>query len=209
MQRLRSALPYVELANTDDDLLNESAEIILMASAFEQVFRADASAYKLTKKFGVLFNACGSVTVSAVTPVRPGIKLDEDPTYAAEQPNWWIHRKWVEELYDLRSKLVHRGVPTSRPWGWSPAEHLVMAAFVFPVVVKGLLEREGHYVRSEDDDVRCESIDKLLAVTEWHRDSDDGRTTRWDGTVSRVRRDRMFARAFASALRDASIAETE
>lgn len=39
-----------------------------------------------------------------------------------------------------------------------------MAALVFPLVVKLLLEREGHYVLTDDDRDWCFAVDKLLAV---------------------------------------------
>src|SRR5436305_12512262 len=55
INRLRTALPFVQLANTDDDFMMGLAEAILMGSAFEQLLRADASAYRLSRKFGVLF----------------------------------------------------------------------------------------------------------------------------------------------------------
>ena len=54
-----------------------------------------------------------------------------------------MHKKWVEELYDVRSKVAHRGTTASREWGWSIHEHLVMAAHVFPLAVKLLLVQEG------------------------------------------------------------------
>jgi hypothetical protein len=48
-------------------------------------------------------------------------------------------------LYDVRSKVVHKGDHTGRSWGWDIAEHLVMAGHVFPLVVKLMLEQDGHY----------------------------------------------------------------
>jgi hypothetical protein len=50
IEQLRTALPFVELANTDEDFMTEHAEAILMGSAFEQVLAGDGSAYKLSKK---------------------------------------------------------------------------------------------------------------------------------------------------------------
>jgi hypothetical protein len=51
----------------------------------------------------------------------------------------------MEELYDVRSKAAHRGHHQQRQWGWSLPEHLLMAAFVFPLTVKLLLQHDGHY----------------------------------------------------------------
>lgn len=199
--RLRTALPFVELANTDEDFMNEHAEAILMGSAFEQLLAGDASAYKLGKKFGKLFEAFGSATVEDVKRARPGIEIDtSSPEIAAAQPKWWVHRKWMEELYDVRSKVVHKGHHAGRQWGWAVGEHLVMAAHVFPLTVKLLLEPEGHYTLTDDDRARCLAVDALLAATQWVGDRDDddrddsGRS--WHETMSKVKRNVAFDKAF-------------
>lgn len=70
LERLRTALPFIELANTDDEFMTEHAEAILMGSAFEQLLAGDASAYKLGKKFGELFGQFGSVTVDDALKAR-------------------------------------------------------------------------------------------------------------------------------------------
>lgn len=175
VRRLRYALPFVSLGNTDDDLMSEDAEAILMGSAFEQLLRGAGSAYKLGRAFGTLFGSCGSVTVEDAKISRPGIEIDTStPTRAAAQPKWWVHRKWMEELYDVRSKSVHEGTAVGRTWGWSPSEHLVMAAWVFPLAVKPLLQRDGCYTFSDDDKCRCLAVDKLLAATGWGEETEGG-----------------------------------
>lgn len=175
IQRLKFALPFVSLANTDDDSMEEAAEAILMGSAFEQLLKGDASAYKLARKFGVLFEACGTVTVEDARKVRPGIQIDGSTAErAAAQPKWFVHRKWMEELYDVRSKVVHRGTPAGPSWGWTLSEHLVMAAWTFPLAVKLLLAREGHYALTHEDRARCLSVDKLLGAVDWSRPTEEG-----------------------------------
>ena len=174
IDRLRTALPFVELANTDDDLMTDRAEAILMGSAFEQLLQGNASAYKLGRKFGALFGSCGSVTVAEAMKVRPAIEIDTSaPDRVAAQPTWWVHRKWMEELYDVRSKVVHQGTAFARPWGWSLFEHLVMAAHAFPLAVKLLLQREDYYTFTNDDQAACRVIDRILASSTWWSDPDD------------------------------------
>ncbi len=69
--------------------------------------------------------------------------------------------------YFHTSAVAHGEWRASRTWGWSPFEHLVMAAFVFPLVVKLGLAHEGHYALSRDDDIRCRAIDGLLSLPKW------------------------------------------
>jgi hypothetical protein len=192
MGRLHGALPFVALANTDDDLITGGAEAILMGSAFEQLLRGDASAYKLGRTFGGWFRRFGSVTVEQARLSRPGIEIDTSrPEYATAQPKWYVHRKWMEELYDLRTQSVHKGTTHGRTWGWSVEEHLVMAAWVFPLVVKVLLESEGHYKLTEDDVGHCLAVDKFLSITGWGEEANNG-PTRWHDVVSKTIRDYKF-----------------
>lgn len=98
------------------------------------------------------------------------------------QEGWWVHQKWIEELYGLRNKAVHEGPGvSSRKWAWAPNEHLAMAAFAFPLTVKALLATEGHYSLTDQDNSHCAAIDKLLVATEW--DADDRKTN--DGSTWR------------------------
>ena len=168
---LRTTLPFVELANTDDDFMTEHAEVILMASAYEQLLHGDASKYKLGKNLAALFGQFGSVTVADAQKVRSGITIDDSDTErAAAQPKWWVHQKWIEELYGMRNKVAHKGSYGGRPWGWTISEHLVMAAYVFPLAVKLLLEREGHYALTDTDRGGCLAVDQLLAWAQWVED---------------------------------------
>jgi hypothetical protein len=195
----RVSLPFVGLANTDDDLMDEPAEAILMACAFEHLFNADGQKRKLTERFGDLFAPYGGVTVANALKVRPGIMIDQsDPARAASQPNWWVHQKWIEELYDVRNKSAHKGTTAGRTWGWTPFEHLVMAAFTFPLALKLLLAAEGHYAVTGEDIAKCKTVDTLLAVSRW--DTRNGENfSDWHQILAKEQSDQRFAAAFEKA----------
>lgn len=201
IDRLRTALPFVELANTDDEFMTEHNEAILMASAFEQLFDADAKKYTLSTRFGDLFAQFGDVTVGDAMKSRSGISVDKsEPARAAAQPGWWVHKKWIEELYDVRSKVVHHGDHKVRDaWGWNIAEHLVMAAHVFPLVVKQVLEKEGYYKLTDADRSACLAVDPLLAATHWVDAPDEGDAEEsgrsWQKILSKSKLDVVFDRA--------------
>jgi hypothetical protein len=71
---LSIALSFFALANTDNEVMLPEAEIILMGSAFEQLFHTDG-AYKLCRKFGALFNPYGTVTVERLSQIVRTLKL--------------------------------------------------------------------------------------------------------------------------------------
>ena len=108
MNNLASAMRFAALANTDDDLMALNAEAILMGSAFDQLLLGGrkSSARNLGLRFAALFRKFVTATVTEAVGVRPDIEID--PRYAAAQPSWPVHRKWIEELYDARRQGVHR-----------------------------------------------------------------------------------------------------
>lgn len=109
-----------------------------------------------------------------------------------------MHRKWIEELYNVRSKSVHKGAAHMETCGWHPTEHLVMAAWVFPMAVKCLLQRDGHYTITDDDRARCLTVDKLLATTGWAED--DGYGSKWSQIVSETREHHLLEIAIQNTL---------
>lgn len=203
-QVLRAALAFFNLANTDSDVMMEETELILMGSVFEQLFDAENSAYRLGKKFGELFKPYGSVTVETALGVRPGIKLD--PENEAAQKQWFVHQKWMEELHQLRSKYIHGESTTKRDWGWIRLEHLIMAAFVFPLSVKLLLSQEGHYTLTDDDIGSCHAIDQLLTKANWWEVvGSQSNATVWQETLFEAKSDFSWEKAiqgFADSIKE-------
>lgn len=185
IRRLVPALSFFNLANTDYEPMQPEAEVILIGSAFEQLL-GTSGAHDLSCKMGELFKAYGSVSVDGVLASRPGIDLDAK--YQTQQKQWFIHRKWAEELYDLRSKLIHGESTSKRNWGWTLLEHLIMGAFVFPLAVKLMLAQEGHYKLAENDEALCRAVDVLLDKTDWKRviGSNSDATT-WRETIRKVK----------------------
>lgn len=194
IRRLKAALSFFSLASTDSEAMVPEAEVILMASAFEQLLEG-YGAWKLGGKFSDLFNPFGAVTVTQALPTRGGIVVN--PKYESAQKAWFVHRKWIEELYDLRSAFAHGNAPSARSWGWLRPEHLVIAAFTFPLTVKLCLKQEGHYTLTRDDKVRRGALDLLLAATNWHEFRESNLTI-WQNQLNEVRRKLRIEKAVAA-----------
>lgn len=199
-ERLRTALPFVELANTDDDFMTEHNEAILMASAFEQMFDAEGSKYNLSTRFAELFKPFGHVEVRQAIGARPGISVDTSTSErAAAQQLWFVHQKWIEELYDVRNKVVHTGSHTARAWGWHIAEHMVMAAHVFPLTLKLMLAKDGFYAFTEADRAASLATDSLLLATQWVDDEESRHSDEapsWRSILAKANMDVAFERAW-------------
>jgi hypothetical protein len=180
-RRLIPAMSFFGLANTDADGMLSEAEVVLMGSAFEQLLEAE-SAIDLSRKLGDIFQDYGSVLVRDAIDSRRGILID--PDYADAQLEWFVHRKWIQELHQLRSYYVHGEDYLSREWGWSPKEHLAIGAFLFPLVVKLFLQSEGFYELNECDELRYIAIDRLLVANDWGSSQDNPNAGTWQQVLS-------------------------
>ena len=189
IKNILAAMSFFSLASTDSSFMRRDAETILMGSAFEQLFSTDG-AYKLCKRFGELFNSYGTVNVQRGLETRHGIQLDS--RHEESQKQWFMHQKWIEELYDLRSCYIHGEALKNREWGWLPPEPLIMAAFVFPLVVKIMLSNEEFYTLSRREKGSCRAVDKLLAQTEWYEDNEDRNSTNWQTILGESRWNEAF-----------------
>jgi hypothetical protein len=195
LSRLRAALSFLSLANTDSDAMLPEAEIILMISAYEQLLAPrETGARPLAQALSAVLDRFGSVTVEQALNNRPGIALG--PRCEKEQRSWRVHRKWLEEMYHLRNSYAHGNSITSRRWGWLPEEHLVIAALVFPLALKLLLLAERHYEITRQDELMCVALDGLLGQSGWREPAETARNcTRWEEVLMNARSANRVARA--------------
>jgi hypothetical protein len=181
--------------------MQQDAEVILMGAAFEQLMER-YGARELSEAVGKLLQSyAGPKVGEAIAATRPSIVLH--PKFEADQKAWPVHRKWVEELYHLRSHYIHGGDVNARTWGWHPLEHLVMGAFAFPLLVKLLLTAESHYKLTEDDEGSLRAIDKLLAGRDWGKMvGSHSNATGWQKTLMDARHDLVRHRVVAQIVEE-------
>lgn len=197
-RRIRTASRFFLLANSDDDFYNEETELVLLGAAFEMLLNADG-AYCVSSKFGDLLEEFQTTTVKQAREVRSGITID--PKYESAQDEWATHRKWIEELHQLRSTIIHGDNPKKRGWGWSLHEHLVMGAFVFPLAVKARLQCGGLYKLTQEDEIRCRAVDQILPRRNWevHVDERGNTATVWDQAIIDASQNSIIERALRTA----------
>lgn len=180
-RRLMQSIWLYNLACSDSYRISLEREIILMVSAFEQLFSRCQGANDLACKVSALLDSYGSVIVDNCSRIN-NIKLTNNKENI--EKGWYLHRKWIQELHRLRSCYMHGDDTTRRKWGWSVLEHSLMAAFVFPLVVKILLAQESKYSISEADKVRIGAIDILLNTQDWFKPDPATGISIWKKTIN-------------------------
>lgn len=227
-RRLLQAISLFNQAHTDSDAVLPEREIILLASAFEQLFANCNGAEDLACKVSTLLDSYGAIKVADSARSN---QIELSKGRQSQEQAWFLHRKCVQELYHLRNDFTHGNDPARRSWGWSVLEHLVMASFVFPLLVKILFAAKSKYSltredtigpsapmtdflrhSTEPDVIRLEVIDRLLNETDWG--AVIGNHSKWTEVIqtytnnrSRERRRNLFLAQWSEADNDSLEAE--
>lgn len=197
------SLPYFLLGHAETSELPETACIMLSALAFERLLDLStaspvtANANAVAESFAEVWAAHARRTVANAKRV----KVDPHVKYGPRQPGWPVHRKWMKELYEVRSAEVHGKVKPEFSRNWTAEQHLVVAAFVYPLAIKLLLANEGNYVMTEVELGACDALDDLL-------DSHWGKGWKqppgWSSILSMSEQSRVLRRIISEALDEAT-----
>ena len=134
---LTDALFFFNRANTDDNLISEYQEIVMMVSAFQRVLGCrTAKENELIDKFISTYNPKSDFNINQSKRIK-NISMP-------------LRKAWLKDFYQLRNDYAHGKRISGRPRIWTPQEHLLLGAYSFPLLVKILLG-EKYYNLSEDD----------------------------------------------------------
>jgi len=170
LERTESALPFFAMANTDASSASPGSELMMLVAAYERLLGpSSGSKIGFSQSVGQLLGPFGNKKTvedarKAGRPVDPRMCPGKEDELSAAP----VHQGWAYDLYQARSEATHhkpQKVGTSR--GWSPFEHLVMGAVLFPLLVK-LLLKDGDFCQLAPRDVyRLRAVDRILIEQDW------------------------------------------
>lgn len=186
-----SSLELFLLAHAETPALDWDTCVILSAMAFERLLEPNpTTAQGIAVAFAELWKPYTTRTIDQAKRVKP------DPQWVQVQQPWPLHRKWMKELYEARSSQTHRGPRPEFSRNWAEEQHIVIAAFAYPLAVKLMLAAAGLYELSDEEMGACDALDKLL-------DSDWGRGWRkppeWSKLLSLSEQSRRLKRSMEEA----------
>lgn len=128
-----------DCANTDSDLVTPYVELVLTCSAFERLFEIDsASESKFAKKFLKLLE----VQTENKCPEKRNV--------------------WIRDFFQTRNQLAHGKTKSLMKSKWPINEHLLLATYIFPILVKISLQNDKCYVLTDDDRFDIYLFDLLI-----------------------------------------------
>jgi hypothetical protein len=194
---IETALDMFLLGHSEAPELDDHTCVMLSAMALERLLEPKLrSAKGNAEALAELFNRFPHRPMSASTWMQC------DPKFQSDQASWPLHRKWMKELYEARSSKAHRGPKPEFSSNFEPEKHLVIAAFVFPVVIKLKLADAGLYILSSDEIASCEVLDELI-------DSDWGtgfeNPPQWPRILDQAQASRSLRAVIIKALQEVNI----
>jgi hypothetical protein len=130
---------------------------MVSAMAFERLLQPpNSTAQGVASAFGDYWIPFSRIQIANAKRIRA------DQKYASDQQDWPLHRKWMKELYEARSAAAHRGPRSEFSQNWAAWQHLVIAAFAYPLMVKLRLAEDGFYSPSDHELGSYEAFDQLL-----------------------------------------------
>ena len=163
-ERLLASVPLFNLANTDSNVVAERTELILLCSAFERLLDSKPKMNAIVENFSTALASATEVDRSEVGRIPENKYQKFNGTRSV----------WMADFFSQRGSLAH-GHPSSSPhFIWSIQEHLLLGAFVFPLLVKLRLASASLYDLNRWDHAHLNAFDQLAAHEDLFAETTDG-----------------------------------
>lgn len=215
--RVADSLRLFVRANSDNSSVDAQSELIDTVSAFSRLvneWKAEATVdgFHALLPSG-LSQGVGDLEQVYDTSTCKGERLADARINQSLLNGASLRQIWLRDAFSLRHQFGHGHVLTSRyPSSWSLSEHLLLAAWIFPVVVKALLVANGLYSFSSQDRFRNWSFDSLLLLEPFAglapQDSSEEPRPCWQAEMSNLEW-RFAAEELVQLYRDRERSETE
>jgi hypothetical protein len=147
------------LANTDNALIAPEAEIVLLHSAFDAIFRDVGDNPKERTK---VFQAYMGRALKTIADLQDDSCLADLIIKHDNGKNRSLIEHWIKDFKLTRGHHAHGGTSRNYPGLWSQPNHLVLGSFVLPLLVKKRLESAGFYTWSHEDYANLSAFEGLI-----------------------------------------------
>src|SRR6185437_15265122 len=191
--RFEEAIQQFGSANTDSPDILPETEAVNTVGAFERLFDlSHGKEDELAASFLRSFSPTQSVEPASSARVLNAPSPDKYTKRGS------MREVWIRDFFQLRGQHAHGKIAPQLVSLWALREHLLLAAFIFPLVVKSLLAETSDYRLTAEDIVRVDAFEALL---ERNHFADGGQE--WNDTIGGVRQRRWIS-AYAAQSDDGS-----
>jgi hypothetical protein len=152
------AIRHFVNANTDRPNLGPADEVVSTVSAFQRLFKVAGGSNTDKKSRDAFLKALGEIPAQ-----EPILNRREVPREKLRSRRG-LRDVWMEDLCVVRGSLAHGHREGAYRSFWSRIEHLLLAAFVFPLVAKLRLRDLALYALRPEDEEGLHGIDHLIGA---------------------------------------------
>ena len=157
------AIFWFNRANTDSDTITKEIEAVEIVGAFERLLGlVGGDERSLRRAFIEAF--VPKEELSCAASRRASIQRFKGCSSVREA--------WIADLFRLRGDHSHGRKKPRYPSTWSLDEHLLLAAFAFPLLAKQLLSTRGLYVPTRNDVAHVSAFEHLASINPFERPVD-------------------------------------
>lgn len=171
-ERCYESIWWFNKANTDSAQVTPQEEVVFSVSAFERLLDSRTGVLEdLVPPFLELVNPSESVSIDKCTKslgrLRGKVKSSS------------IREAWLRDLVILRHNHAHgMKAPGYHPC-WSIEEHLLLASYIFPLMVKRMLHRNLLYRPTSEDEVDINAFESLANADLFSPQTSPDGSERW------------------------------
>ena len=157
--RLKDALQVLVGANTASPDVSVRTELVESVGAFSRLFGVWKERETVAAFVGILPPLLEADVVSY------GTRVTRDPLRKMLSSGGSLREAWQTDAYILRGQYAH-GHVDDPPYtsAWTLHEHLMLAAYIFPLTVKATLAAAGEYRWTERDQAHSDAFDTLVTL---------------------------------------------
>ncbi len=157
-RHLKEAIFFYNMANTDNyEATIREFELLFLVGAIQQLLDVKSKVHSLRTEFLKVFK-----------PLRNVVPKLRNPYYKEKgvgkgEPEKCVARNWIEDIYNLRHKPAH-GKLSGHESKWKLQDHLLLSTYIFPLLLKRILEGKQIYVWTEEDQFNEDAFEELAYI---------------------------------------------
>jgi len=152
-------------ANSDSNRIFLQDEMVLFLSAFQRLLMCKSSDVdELSTNFLDLYQA--ELQIIANETDRCGGEKRKANSGS-------ITEAWIRDFCKMRNEFAHGKYNSNLKFYWNIHEHLLLASFVFPILLKQRLEKDEYYLMSKYDVAFKRSFERIASESEILREIPD------------------------------------
>lgn len=183
-QRVVASADLYLLGNTDDEVIREREDVVLMEQAMEHLIGKSKARSFAPEIERIL----GATTFPAFELSERWKNRELSLPYQTDgkaPPALSLLGLWAFEFYQLRNALVHGLIVTARSWCWGFKEHAILASWIYPQLLRRYCGEHLGMPFSDADEEWLEIATRRLDLCPLHVRSDRD-TPKWSEVESTV-----------------------